>query len=276
MDRARPPIASCIGRVRRTLKTALRMIDEMARFVLVHGAFGGAWSWEPIVAPLEAAGHSVETLDLPGGGEDRTPVADVTLESCSERVCAQLRRSPEPALLVGYSMGGVVVTEAASSCPERVASLVFVAAFMPGNGQSLLDLAHLPEGKDDMIQANVVVAGDPPVATLPAEAAAEAIFNCCTPEQQAAAVPRLRPQPVAPFATPVQVDEALLASIPRSYVLTARDRSIPPALQRRMIAEHSCRRVIELDTDHSPMLSATDELAGALVELAAPAPAAAP
>jgi pimeloyl-ACP methyl ester carboxylesterase len=248
------------------------MIARMARFVLVHGAFGGAWSWEPIVAPLEAAGHTVETLDLPGAGDDRTPVEDVTLERCAERVCAQLVRSSEPAVLVGYSMGGVVATQAASNCPERVASLVFVAAFMPANGQSLLDLAHLPEGQDDMIQANVVVEGEPPVATLPPEAAAEAIYTCCTPEQQAAAVARQRPQPVEPFATPVAIDEAVLASIPRSYVFTARDRSIPPALQRHMIAEHPCRSVIELDADHAPQLSATAELVDALIQVAAATP----
>jgi len=240
----------------------------MARFVLVHGAFGGAWSWEPVVGPLEAAGHTVETLDLPGGGDDRTPVEDVTLDSCAERVCEQLRGRDEPAVLVGYSMGGVVVTQAASDCPERVASLIYVAAFMPGNGQSLLDLAHLPEGADDMVQANVVVEGEPPVGTMPPEAAKEAVFNCCTPEQQTAAVARQRPQPVAPFATPVAIDEAVLAAIPRSYVFTAQDRAIPPALQRRMIAEHPCRRVIELDTDHAPYLSATDDLVGALNELA--------
>jgi alpha-beta hydrolase superfamily lysophospholipase len=44
----------------------------MARLVLVHGAFGGAWCWEPVIEPLEAAGHTVETLDLPGGGDERT------------------------------------------------------------------------------------------------------------------------------------------------------------------------------------------------------------
>lgn len=240
----------------------------MARFVCVHGAFGGAWNWEPVIELLEAAGHTVEAFDLPGGGDDQTPVEDVTLESCAARVCAVLAQRPEPAVLVGYSMGGAVATQAASNCPERVAVLVFVAAFMPGDGQSLLDLTHLPEGRDDMIQANLVIEGDPPVAVLPTEAALEAIFNCCTTEQAVVSAARLRPQPVAPFATPVRIDEAKLAAIPRFYVLTARDNSIPPALQRRMIREHPCEKVIELDADHAPYLSATDELAAALDELA--------
>jgi pimeloyl-ACP methyl ester carboxylesterase len=240
----------------------------MARFVLVHGAFGGAWSWEPVIRPLEAAGHTVDAFDLPGAGDDRTPVEDVTLESYAERVCAVLAERPGRAVLVGTSMGGMVVTQAAASCPERIESLIFVCAFMPADGQSLLDLTHLPEAQGDQIQANLVIEGDPPVGRLSPEAAVAAVYNCCTSEQAARAVARRRPQPVAPLATPVHVDDAVLASIPRSYVVTTQDRAMLPAFQRRMIREHPCRKVIELDADHAPAFSATDELVAALLELA--------
>lgn len=241
---------------------------DMARFVFVHGAFGGAWCWQPVIELLEAAGHTAEAFDLPGGGDDRTPAVDVTLESCAERVATILAQRPEPAVLVGYSMGGAIATQAAANSPERVAALVFVAAFMPADGQSLLDLTRLPEGKDDMVQANIVIEGDPPVAMLPKEAAMVAVFSGCPDEQAAWGADRLRPQPVAPFATPVSIDEGALASIPRFYVLTARDNSIPPALQRRMIREHPCEKVIELDTGHAPFFSATDVLVEALIECA--------
>jgi pimeloyl-ACP methyl ester carboxylesterase len=240
----------------------------MARFVLVHGAFGGAWSWQPVVGPLEAAGHTAEAFDLPGGGDDRTPVAEITLESYVARARDVLTSRLEPAVLVGFSMGGVVITQAASDCPEHVASLIFVAAFMPSDGQSLLDLTDLPEGAGNMIKENLVVEDDPPVATLPEAAVAAGVYNRCTAEQFARARERRRPQAVAPFATPVRVDEEVLASIPRSYVFTKHDRSMVPALQRRMIREHPCKRVIEIDADHAPFLSATDELVGALLELA--------
>ena len=64
------------------------------------------------------------------------------------------------------------------------------------------------------------------------------------------------------------VDEAVLASIPRSYVVTKHDNAMMPALQRRMIREHPCASVVELDADHAPFLSATDELVAALAALA--------
>ena len=240
----------------------------MARFVFVHGAFGGAWCWDGVRPQLEAAGHTVETLDLPGSGDDQTPAAGATLESYAGRVCEVLGSRAGQALLVGHSMGGVVVTQAAARCPEKIASLVFVCAFMPANGQSLLALAGQPEGADDQIQANVAIEGDPPVAVLSDEAIADAIYNCCTPEQRALGVARNRPQPVAPFATPVAVDDDALAKIPRSYVITTEDHSIPLALQRRMVSEHPCRRVVELETDHAPYLSATGELVAALVDFA--------
>jgi pimeloyl-ACP methyl ester carboxylesterase len=235
----------------------------VARYVLVHGAFGGAWCWEHVVRGLEAAGHEAVAIDLPGGGADRTPVEGITLASCAARVCDALA---EPSILVGHSMGGAVITQAAGDCPGNVEQLVYVCAFMPGNGQSLLDLTHYPEGAEDQIQANLVVSGEPPVATLSDEAAADAIYNRCSPEQQAWALPQRRGQAVAVFATPVAVDEEALGRIPRSYVVTLHDRSIPPPLQRRMIADHPCRRVVELDTDHAPYLSATDELVETLLQ----------
>ncbi len=75
----------------------------MSRFVLVHGAWHGAWCWNKVVPLLEAKGHSVDAIDLPGHGSDVTPIAEVTLERYAERVGRALRAEPEPAVLVGHS-----------------------------------------------------------------------------------------------------------------------------------------------------------------------------
>jgi pimeloyl-ACP methyl ester carboxylesterase len=240
----------------------------MARFVLVHGAFVGAWAWQPLVEALEAEGHTAEALDLPGAGDDQTPVGEVTLSACANRVCSVLAQSQERAILVANSMGGIIVTQAADRCPDRIESLVYVAAFLPRDGQSLLDLTKLPEGKDDQVQANIVVEGDPPVATMPDEASGPALYGSCSEEVARWAIAQQRPQPVAPYATPVSLKRGGFDRIERSYVLCRRDQAIPPQLQRLMLKQGNCSDVLELDTDHSPHLSMTAELADHLNRLA--------
>lgn len=240
----------------------------MARFVMVHGAFCGGWIWGPVTEPLEASGHTVEALDLPGSGEDPTPVAEVTLDAYADRVCEVLGANPEPAVLVGHSMGGMACTQAAARCPERVASMIYVAAFLPQDGQSLLALTQLPEGEGDQVQANIVVDGDPPLATMPDEASAPALYGSCSPELAAWATERQKPQPVIPFTQPVSLPAGAFDDIPRKYVLCTLDRAIPPALQRRMLATAGVTEVVEIETDHSPQVSATAELTAALERLA--------
>src|ERR1700735_2407480 len=111
----------------------------MARFVLVHGAFCGAWIWRPLTDRLKALGHSVEAFDLPGAGDDPTPAREVTLDACAARLFEVLAASSEPAIVAAHSMGGIIATQGAARCPGRVASLVYVTAFVPQDGQSLAD-----------------------------------------------------------------------------------------------------------------------------------------
>lgn len=232
----------------------------MARFVLVHGAFSGAWIWGPLIDRLTATGHSVEAFDLPGSGDDHTLASEVTLNTYTTRLCEVLTSSAEPAIVVGNSMGGIVATQGATRCPGGVRALIYVTAFIPKDGQSLLDLTQLPEGAGDQVQANITIEGEPPVATMPASASRQALYGSCTDEVANWAIARQCPQPVAPFVTPVSIPLGALDGISRHYVVCSRDRAIPLPLQRRMIAENACADVVELDTDHTPHLSMTDEL----------------
>ncbi len=247
----------------------------MARIVLVHGAFGGSWAWESVIEGLRAAGHVAEAVDLPGNRANPRPVEEVSLDVYAEHVCDVLSAGP-PAILVGQSMGGVVVTQAAARCPQNVRSLVYVAAFLPSDGQSLLDLVALPEAAGDQVQANLVVEDDAAVAIMPPEGALHALYGCADPDRARESAAKLAPQPLAPFGQPVSVPEQnadAFAARPRAYVTCLQDRAIMPALQRRMFEAAGCDPVIEIDTDHAPYLSATDELVAALNLIAAGVPA---
>jgi pimeloyl-ACP methyl ester carboxylesterase len=240
------------------------------RLLLIHGAFGGAWCWEPVLPGLRAAGHDAHAIDLPGSGQDTTPVAEVTLTRYAERVCQALAEGP-PALLVGHSMGGMAVTQAAAQRPDLVAGLAYVAAFLPREGESLIDLTRRPEAGEDQVQANLTMTGDPPVATLSPEGARLATCQLATDDQAAWADPRRGPQPVVPFTQPFTLDPdraQAFGALPRAYVTALQDRAIWPDLQRFMYTRAACDPVIAIDTDHSVWLTATDELVAALDDIA--------
>jgi pimeloyl-ACP methyl ester carboxylesterase len=232
------------------------------RFVLVHGAFVGGWIWGPLAERLEELGHEVEAPDLPGSGEDPTPVEEVTLGAYTERILDLLDSGGTPSILVANSMGGIVISEVAARRPEMVKRLVYVAAFLPGDGQSLIDLTSLPEGADDLVQRTVVVSGDPPIGTLP-ESTCQASNGDCSPEVRDWAVRRTGSQVFAPLTQPVSLNPEF-DRIPRTYVVCTGDRIVPPALQWRMLGDGRVADVVELDAGHHPQLSRIDQLAGVL------------
>jgi hypothetical protein len=116
-----------------------------------------------------------------------------------------------------------------------------------------------------------VVQGEPPVGSLSPAAAHDALLTCCDEHQSEWARARLRAQAVAPFGQPVALGDPppeAFRALPRAYITCLRDRAIPPAMQRRMYTDGGCEPVIEIDTDHSPWISRTDELVAAIDESA--------
>ena len=214
----------------------------MASFLLIHGAMGGAWCWERVIPGLRGGrprGGAPSTFRARARTRRRSP--EITLYRYADAVCDALdRMDGRGAVLTGHSMGGMVITQAAAQRPEKLAGLVYVAAFLPQPGQSLIDITKWPEAAGDSVQANLVVEGDPPVATMPPEAAPEALYHCCTPEQIAWALPQRAAQPVIPFTQPFTPSMAITAAfdaLPRAYVTCLQDRAIKPA-----VADAACTR----------------------------------
>lgn len=235
----------------------------MARIVLVHGAMGNAHAWgSKFLDGLRAKDHTLEVIDLPAQGDDPTPKEAVTMQMYADKVVAQLRSSDEPAVLVGHSMGGVVITQAADDFVAgggNLAQVIYLTAFLPRNGQSLLDLAGSPEGQGDAVQANLVVSGEPPIGTFPPEAAHGALFNSMPIEAMASVDPRgTESQPIIPFTNPVSITDD--RDITRRYIFALQDRAIPLPLQRKMAGATKVVETVEIDCDHMVFYSATDEL----------------
>jgi len=238
----------------------------MARFVLVHGAWHGGWCWEKVTPLLEAAGHRVDALDLPGHGANPAAVADMTLEAYARHVADRVEAAGGPVVLVGHSMGGMSVTGAAELVPERIAALVYVAAFLPGDGQSLVQLAD--GDPEALVLPNLVVDEAAGLSTVREEARRDAFYGECSAEDAAWASAQLVPESLAATAAPVHVTEERAGSVRRIYIESTRDRAISIGKQRQMQAARPCEQVLTIDTDHSPYLSRPEELARHLLAAA--------
>jgi pimeloyl-ACP methyl ester carboxylesterase len=232
-------------------------------YVLVHGAWHGAWCWDKVVPLLEAEGHSVAAVDLPGHGANTTALGGLTQAEYGRRVADAVEATGEPVVLVGHSMGGMAITQAAEYVPDKIATLVYVCAFLPGNGQSLGDLADGdPAGQ---VLPNLVVDEAAGVCDVAPAARLACFYEECDPAEAAAAAARLTPESLAAFGVPVSISEERAGSVRRIYVECVRDHAIGIAKQREMWGARPCERVETIDTDHSPFLSRPDELAARLL-----------
>lgn len=234
----------------------------MADYLLIHGAWHGAWCWEQTIAGLAAAGHRARAIDLPTQGDDHTPVAGVGLQRWVDRVVEELLRFDRPPVLVGHSMGGMVITAAADTVPERVARAVCVCAFLPQHGETLFALASRPECASDTALVQEATP-DGLCLTVPEASARAAFYGLCPAGAAAAAIARLRPLPLQTVLDPVQLRHAA-PPVPRSYIACSQDRAMPVALQRFMAGRSPGIAMQTLDADHSPFLSRPRELLAAL------------
>ena len=111
-------------------------------FVLVHGAWHGGWCWRRVAHRLTAKGHYVVAPTLSGVGErSHLKPEDIDLTTQVDDVVGEIKwKDLDDIVLVGHSYGGMVITGVAEQMRERIAAIVYLDAFMPGDGQALADL----------------------------------------------------------------------------------------------------------------------------------------
>jgi pimeloyl-ACP methyl ester carboxylesterase len=113
----------------------------MSTFVLVHGAWQSTGTWDRLAPLLEKRGHKVITPVLRGLGTDQSHLSrEITLQQHVEDVSRELSKLTGQVVLVGHSYAGMIISGAVETNPTRVGRLVFLDAFIPEDGQSVLDL----------------------------------------------------------------------------------------------------------------------------------------
>lgn len=227
----------------------------MAAFLLIHGSCHGAWCWRDLVPALAALGHEARAIDLPAHGEDRTLAAEATLDLYADRILAAI---DAPVTLVGHSAAGYPITLAAERAPEKIARLVYLCAYVPRPGMSMIDMRRA--GPRQTLQGVVRVAPDRLTYSVDPALARDRFYQDCSDEAVAYAIPRLCPEPIRPQST-VLPPLVRSAGVERHYILCERDETIPPEYQATMAAGFPPGCVSRLPTSHSPFFAAPEHLA---------------
>jgi pimeloyl-ACP methyl ester carboxylesterase len=218
-------------------------MTDVRNVVLVHGGFVDGSGWRGVYDLLTADGFNVSVV------QNQT----LSLDSDVETTNNVLDLQDGPAILVGHSYGGVVITEAGSH--ERVAGLVYVAAFAPDAGESV----------------NALIADPPPGAPVPPILPPQDGFLFLDREKFAESFAADVPAELAAFMADSQVPwgvEALNGAVsepawrtkPSWYLIATDDRMIPPPAQQAMSARAGST-VVEVPGSHSVYVSQPDRVA---------------
>ena len=234
-------------------------------FVIVHGAWQGPWAWQNVKAGLEAKGQKVILVQLAGHEKDQTDPSAITLALYTDQVTTAINGVSGQVVLVGHSLGGMVISSVAEKIPSKIERLIYLAAYVPVSGQTLFDLAKT-DGQSLLS----------PALTFPTQytidVARDQLANVFiqdgTDVEKQQMLANYKVEPAGPFQEPVVLTSAAYGSVAKYYIHTSQDHAISPDLQSRMVAAAGIKSEYNLNTSHSPFLSKPDSVTTLLMKIA--------
>ena len=289
------------------ISTAAAESDKPA-FVLVHGSWHGAWTWNEMTPLLAGAGHASIAIDLPGAGSrtrfptsylkrpldmgafsvEPSPIAGVTQEERTaatiEAIKGAARVGNGKVVLVGHSWGGLTISHAVEAVPELIQSVVYLTAFLMPNGMpagAILGHESFSTG-----QAGAIFIGDPdkhgalridPRSDDPEYVAkAKSAFYHDVSDEHFAAIANLLhcDEVISTAGVPMAVSAEKFGTVGRHYIRMTDDRAIPAAAQDHMVKTvdgsgiGGKTTVHSMSGSHSPFFAKPKELLEVLVKIA--------
>jgi pimeloyl-ACP methyl ester carboxylesterase len=233
-------------------------------FVLVHGGGHGGWCWQRMASVLRNRGHEVWTPTLTGFGErHHLDYGQITFETMVTDVAAVMEfEDLHDVVLVGHSMGGVIVPRVAEASAERVANVVFMAAVVLNDGETLIDAVP----QSPAVARAVTIRQDGTAVTDHAMLV-EALLPEASADDRAWVLARHRSYPPAALVEPGRLSTFLELGIPTGYVVATDDLLVPPGLARTFADRLPGAIVAEVPAGHDLMVSRPDESATALEQV---------
>ena len=228
-------------------------------YVIVPGAWSGPYAWQTVKSQLEAQGQKVKVVQLPGHGSDQTtPYNTLTLDKYRDYVITVIDSLNTKVVLVGHSMAGMVVSEVAEKIPAKLEKLIYIGAYLPVSGQSLLDLAL-----SDTISL-LPAALRPNVAfdSLDIERAkiTDIFLQDGSVEVKQLLLANYKIEPGYPFSDKAILTPKNFGVVDKYYIHTLLDHLIPISLQNRMVSATDITNIYQINSSHSPFLSKPDSV----------------
>lgn len=236
-------------------------------FVFIHGAWHGAWCWFRVQTLLEEKGHTVRLIELPAHGIDNIDPGTIILDDYKNAVVNYLDSINEQVILVGHSMAGIVISSVAEARPLKIKKLIYLAAFLLENGQSLQDIAS--QDTASIVPPNITVNQAENTIDINLDAVEEIFYEKTSKRWLNLAKALLKTEPLQPFITPLNLTTQNYGSVRRFYIKTTLDKAITPSIQEMMITAEPCEDVYFINSDHSPFFTTPTVLKNKILEIAA-------
>jgi pimeloyl-ACP methyl ester carboxylesterase len=235
-------------------------------YVLVHGAWQAPYVWDAVKTSLINEGNNVIVVELPGHGSDQTVPSTLTINIYRDKVIDALSKIDGKVILVGHSLGGMIISAVAEQVPSKIEKLVYIAAYLPASGQSLLDLAQNDPGSA-LGGAGILINNPNGTLDVKHDQIVDIFIQDGSAQIQSLVLQNYRPEPAIPFMNPVTLTAANFGAVEKVYIKTLQDHVVSPYLQNRMITEAGIKTIYQLNTGHSPFLSKPDSVAILLTKI---------
>jgi pimeloyl-ACP methyl ester carboxylesterase len=231
--------------------------------ILVHGSWHDGSSWSAVQDHLAAVGVRSTAPTLPGHGTGDGRLT-VSHDDYVSRVTAELDAVQGPAVLVGHSFGGSVISRVAELRPECCHGLIYCSAFVPRDGERVAD--SLPAEFIEFLDQAAAGSADRTVE-LPDQALRESFANTADETTFARIRALLVPEPHAPVFETLALPRFPMLEIPAVYITCRDDRTMPPGtFHPGQSSRLRDPELIEIDGDHEALLTAPERLGDALLE----------
>jgi len=232
----------------------------MKNFVLVHGAWGGSWEFDRVSELLSTDGNKVSAIDLPGHGNNKSPLDQITMDAYVSAVIDVVRKHDQPVILVGHSLAGAIISQVAEAIPEKIEKLIYVAAMLPKSGDTALNL--MQNDKDGELLAHLIFSDDQSYVTISGDTVRKILLHDVEDSELVnSLIPHfLMKQSTQPFMAESKLTNEKFGSVAKYYIRASLDKVLSPSLQETMLTNWQVEKVFTLESGHFPLTSIPTKL----------------